>query len=296
MKTRSFRSTDLARMGACLLAILASSAAVSRADEFDDKQSGLVNLPLWEVGLFSGVARLPHYLGSDEYKLYVLPLPYLIYRGEFLKVDRDGFKGILFENDQIESGMSVSGNPPVDEDNEAREGMPELEAILEAGPLLKYYLNERHARNPLYISLSARAVIAVDPGPIDMTHEGFKSGLGLTYRNHTWLEEQRISFGLRTTVEFADQECNSYFYDVESAYANASRPAYKSGGGYANFSISATTSKRLSNNWALGSYYRWDSVAGAVFRDSPLVKAENNHIIGVAVIWNIHRSRTRIDR
>lgn len=68
--------------------------------------------PLWEAGLFVGVARLPHYPGSDEYSLYALPLPYIVYRGERVRATREGLAGVLFSSDRVQSTVSAYGNPP----------------------------------------------------------------------------------------------------------------------------------------------------------------------------------------
>ena len=91
-------------------------------------------LSLWEFGLFSGAARVPHYRGSDEYNIYALPFPYFIYRGEIIQASRDGLKGVFYKNNYIETNISLSGNPPVDGNNNARQGMPDLDALFELGP------------------------------------------------------------------------------------------------------------------------------------------------------------------
>ena len=45
-------------------------------------------LPLWEAGLGVAGISFPDYRGADERQYYLLPMPYLVYRGEFLKADR----------------------------------------------------------------------------------------------------------------------------------------------------------------------------------------------------------------
>jgi len=270
--------------------MLAMGFASLQAEEPDAHQKDPSAKPLWEVGLFSGAARLPNYRGSDEYSLYVLPLPYLIYRGEFFKADREGFKGVFWKNDRIETGLSLSGNPPVDEDNEAREGMPDLGAIIEFGPMLQYFITDRKNPNPLFMTVAARAAISVEKDTLNMDYQGLIGELKTIYRNRSWLEEQGVSLGVSAGIDFADQGYNSYFYDVAPIYATASRPAYRAEGGYAGFSFSMNAQKKITDNWALGTYYRWDNISGAVYRDSPLVKTENNHIIGCALIWTICRS------
>ena len=280
---------------ACILfaAALAASSPNARADDIAGEENGTGELPLWEVGLFGGAGRLPHYRGSDEYKTYFLPLPFFIYRGEVFRANREGVKSIFWENDRLETGLSMSGNPPVDDDNLAREGMPELGAIGEIGPMLKGYLRERRHPNPFYAVAAVRMAISADPDNFHTAHEGFRGDVRLVYRNYTRLEKWKVVFGLNAAVDFADAEGQRYFYEVEPDYATSERPAYSPHGGYSGFSLSANATKSLNSRLKLGVYYRWDNLAGSSYEDSPLVMTENNHIVGAALIWNIHRSEKK---
>jgi hypothetical protein len=67
------------RRAAVAVAVLAAAAPLAQADQ-----------PLWEAGVGVGVLRLPHYRGSDQSHTWVLPVPYFVYRGEFLRADREG--------------------------------------------------------------------------------------------------------------------------------------------------------------------------------------------------------------
>lgn len=279
-----------------ILLILLTGVATVQADEFEETEQNSVDHPLWEVGLFNGVARLPHYRGSDEYKLYVVPLPYLIYRGKTFKADRDGVKGIFWKSDRFETGLSLSGNPPVPNENEARHGMPDLGAILELGPMLKYFITERDNPDPFILTAAARAAFSVDTGTVNIGYQGLRGGLKAVYRNRTWLQDQGVTLGVSASLDFAGREYNNYFYEVEPVYATVDRPAYRADAGYAGFSISMNASKKISDHLAVGTYYRWDNLSGAIYRGSPLVKTENNHIFGVALIWKIHRSETTVQR
>lgn len=83
--------------------------------------------PLWEAGLGVGAATFPDHPGSDRTQTYVLPAPYFVYRGEFLKADRDGLRGRFFNSDRIELNLTMGASAPVDStDNAARQGMPDL--------------------------------------------------------------------------------------------------------------------------------------------------------------------------
>ena len=109
-------------LAALLLAALAPSA---RAEP----------KPKWELGAGATVLRLPDYRGSDESRGYVYPLPYFVYRGEFLRLDREGLRGVLIESDRVEFDLSLFGSLPVDSSkNLARAGMPDLDPVLEIGP------------------------------------------------------------------------------------------------------------------------------------------------------------------
>ena len=245
--------------------------------------------PLWEAGLFNGAVRYPDYRGSDEYTAYILPLPYFIYRGELIRINREGVKGIFWSNDRIETALSLSGWPPVNKDNKARQGMPEIGAIAEIGPGIKIFIREREAEDPLYIKAGVRAAVSAD-NDLSVAYRGLRGDAKLVYRNRTWLKDQKIKLGLAAGVSFANRAYTDFLYGVDPIYATATRPAYSADGGYAGFNASAYAVKKLNDRWLVRAYYRWDNLSGTAFADSPLVKTENNHIVGIALTWRIFES------
>ena len=247
--------------------------------------------PLWEAGVFVGAIRLPHYRGSDETSVFALPIPYFIYRGEIIRSSRDGVKGVFWSNDRIETALSFTGYPPVDKDNKAREGMPEIGAILEMGPGLKFFLSERETPNPFYVKAGVRAAVSIATDDLDIAYEGIRGDVKLIYRNTALLAEQQVELSTFVGVDFANREYNSLYYDVETAYVTETRSAYRSGSGYSGFHFSLSASKRLNDRWAIGAYYRWLNLSGTAYADSPLVKEENNHIIGCALICKLFQSK-----
>lgn len=102
-----------------LLAFLILACAVPAVAEEIPK-------PLWEIGLAGGIFTIPQYVGSDQRYTLPLGLPYLIYRGEILRADRDGVRGRLFEADGLSLDLSFSFGLPVRNSNDARRGMPAL--------------------------------------------------------------------------------------------------------------------------------------------------------------------------
>ncbi len=251
-------------------------------------------LPLWEVNLLNGFIRLPHYRGSDEYNIYAFPLPYLVYRGKILKADREGLKGVFRESEFFETGLSLDGSPPSYQKNQAREGMSDIGAIVEIGPMIRFFAAGRERLQPLHLITAIRMAISVDPADLSTNARGVRGEIKAVYRNRTLFEN--ASFGMSAGMDFADRAYNGYFYDVAPDDVTASRPAYRSQGGYAGFSLSLNGQKEIGDRWSLGGYYRWDNLSGSIFRDSPLVKTENNHIFGCALILNLSRSERTVVR
>src|SRR3970040_73885 len=137
----------------CALAVSAPAAAEA--------------LPLWELGVGVGAFALPDYRGSDEGRGYVLPVPYAVYRGEFLKADRHGIRGELFESERVELNLSVAASLPVNSSrNAARAGMPDLDPSAELGPRRELALwRSSDGRDLLDLRLPLRAAFTLESSP-----------------------------------------------------------------------------------------------------------------------------------
>ena len=121
-------------------------------------------LPLWEAGLGGTALLLPDYRGSDEYRWYFLPIPYLVYRGDILKIDREKISGLLFKTNRLQLDMSFNGSTPVDSaKNKARQGMPDLDPTFEMGPSLQVMLAENKTLEyKITLTFPIRAVFSTD--------------------------------------------------------------------------------------------------------------------------------------
>jgi outer membrane scaffolding protein for murein synthesis (MipA/OmpV family) len=83
---------------------------------------------------------------------------------------------------------------------------------------------------------------------------------------------------------YGSERSHDYFYSVAPRYATADRPAYDADAGYGGSQFLMSVSRRYSKYW-LGAFVRWDSLNGAVFADSPLVKSESYFAAGVGFAW-----------
>ena len=220
----------------------------------------------------------------------MLPIPYLEYRGEILKADDRRYRGLL--GDRIELEFSLSGSPPA-KDNEARRGMPDLDATLEIGPSLNIALfRSKNGAEKLELRLPVRTVIATDLSHFRHIGWIFQPNLSLDFKN--FLGNRGWNLGLQGSLVYSDRRNNQYFYAVDPIFVNADRPAFNPGGGYGGLNLLAAVSKRFPSYW-VGAFAKWDSVAGAVFADSPLVKTRSNLSGGLGIAWILGASSAKVE-
>ncbi|NMG16226.1 MipA/OmpV family protein [Aromatoleum bremense] len=248
--------------------------------------------PLWELGAGVGVLQFPAYRGSDENRVFVLPVPYVIYRGEFLKADRRGLRGTFFDTERVELSLSLAASPPASsEDVDVRAGMEDLEPTVEIGPSLDVRLwQSADERRKLRVRLPLRVGLTVESHP-ESTGWQFTPQLNLDWRDPAGMDGWTL--GLVAGPVFGDRRQHRYFYGVDVRDATVTRQVYDAQGGYAGTQFLAALSKRFPGGW-VGAFVRYDTLAGAVFLDSPLVTSRNYFAAGFAVTWLIDESSQRV--
>lgn len=249
--------------------------------------------PLWEFGLGVGALGFADYRGADTASVYPVPVPYFVYRGRFLQADRDGIRGLFLRSERIEVNLSVNATTPVRSSNRGlRAGMPSLRPTIEMGPSIDVHLwRTAQARYQLDLRLPLRSAFTLEAAPrrvgwlftptlnLDVADPGGHVGWNL---------------GLLLGPVFAERRYNDYFYTVNSEQALPTRPAYRACGGYAGSQFIVSASKRFEQRWA-GAFLRYDSLAGASFADSPLVRTQRYWSAGIGIAWMIGRSSRRVD-
>ena len=242
--------------------------------------------PLLEYGLGVGAVAFEDYRGSNSAHVYPLPIPYLVYHGKFLKSDREGVRGTLFNQDRVELNLSVNATTPVRNDRE-RNGMPDLRSTLELGPSLELHLlRSDDARIKFDLRMPLRAAFTVEASP-RMIGWTFTPRFNLDVADPFGFTGWHL--GLLTGPLFADRRYHDYFYSVAPQFATASRPQFTAQGGYAGTQTLAALSKRYPKLW-VGAYMRYDTLAGAAFVDSPLVQRKSYWTGGFGFAWMIRKS------
>jgi outer membrane scaffolding protein for murein synthesis (MipA/OmpV family) len=250
--------------------------------------------PLWEAGLGLAVIDFPDYRGSDERQTFILPLPYLIYRGEILQADRDGARGKFFRSERLELDLSFNGSIPVDSsDNGARSGMPDLDPTLEVGPSLKANLLRDRAREiDVGLTLPVRTVIATDFSHTHNVGWTFEPRVDVDFRD-TWLGEG-WNVGVGAGPLFGDKRVHNYFFGVPAQFAAPGRPAYVADSGYAGMRALIAVSRRFPSFW-FGAFLRADTLAGSVVESSPLVRRRESYAAGFGVTWMLGQSSRMVE-
>jgi len=248
--------------------------------------------PLWEAGLGIGTVTFPDYRGSDEMQTLPVPVPYFVYRGEFLKADREGVRGELFDKRYLELSLSVTASTPVRDDNSARAGMPNLRPTLEFGPSLDVHMWKSKSQDmKLDLVLPVRLPITLESSPQTLGWN-FSPRLNLDIENV--FRQPGWNFGIGIGPEFAASDYHKYIYSVAPQFATANRPAYQARGGYSGTQVVTAISKRFPKYW-VGAYISYQNLHNAAFVDSPLVKQQNYVSAGIGIAWMIGKSKRLVE-
>ena len=255
--------------------------------------AGAEPMPLWEAGAGVGVLVLPDYRGSDESHAYVLPYPYVIYRGDFFKADREGVRAEFLDNDRIKLEVTVGASQPVrSSNNQARQGMPDLNGSFEVGPSLAINLlrsPDRAQRLDLRLPVSTGVTLGGGFRGI-----GWQTSPRLNLDVNDPLGFTGWNLGLAAGPVFQSRKRDAYFYDVPGDYVRPGRPAYRSSGGYAGSQVLGALSKRYERVW-VGAYARADTLKGASFDDSPLARRRTVFSAGIGVAYVFGQSSQTVD-
>lgn len=247
--------------------------------------------PLWELGVGPAMLWLRDYRGASSSHAYPLPLVYFVYRGKFLQSDREGVRGKIFDEKLVALHISLSATPPV-RNAAARSGMPGLRSTVEIGPELDFRLwRSQEERVKLDFLAAARSAITIEAKP---------KAVGWILDPHLTLDIDSPGgltgwkLGLLTGPLFATHHYNDYYYTVAPQYATQERPAYEASAGFGGTQMVMSLTKRFPRYWT-GAYVRYDTLSGASFADSPLVKRNSYWSAGFAVAWMIGRSSQLVE-
>jgi MipA family protein len=227
---------------------------------------------------------MPDYRGSDQYRNYLLPYPYFIYRGDILSIDRERISGHIFKTDRTLLDISLNGSVPVkNADNPDRRGMPDLDPTFELGPSLNItLLEDRQERYKMRLTLPVRAAFSTDFSSV--RYEGWVFHPRLNFDITDVIPGSGLNLGFSAGPMFADRGYHRYYYTIDPAFATAVRAPYDAGGGYSGSDFTVGLNKKMTP-FILNAFVSLDYLKGAAFEESPLVKTETSWMCGFSVSW-----------
>ena len=240
-----------------------------------------------------GTIAFAAYPGADAYSVYPVPVPYVRYRGRFLRADDDGVRGLLVTKEFAEVNISAGGTAPVRSSaTTARAGMPDLKATFELGPSLDIHLwRSVDRRTRLDLDLPVRSAWTLEWPPRAV---GWVSSPRIDIERYSTAPGDGWRFDLEAGPNFATRAYNAYYYDVAPSYATTDRPSYQAHDGFGGSEVAISMSKRFASYW-VGALVAHDWLAGASFFASPLVRSSSSWSMRVGIAWIIGRSSTRVD-
>ena len=245
-------------------------------------------LPLWEIGAVGLATGQSAYPGSSETVSLALAVPYVIYRGEFFRLDRGGagFRAIHRPDFELDIGFSGSLGSRAS-DTVARQGMDDLGTLIEFGPRMRWNLSAPSAPGQWNIELPLRGVF-------DVSNSAAYRGLVLEPElKYSYRGKEGWNWGAGISAIAADQSMQSLLYSVTAAQATASRAAYQAQAGLMALRLSGSLSYPLSSDARLLVFGRVDSVQGAANQASPLVRQNTGTSVGAVLAYTWKQSEAR---
>jgi len=241
----------------------------------------------WELGIGLSVLDIPFYPGSSQSKTYLVPIPHVLYRSENIEVD-NGLQVTFLKTSKIRLDISADFGVPVNsEDSTARQGMPDIDLVIQLGPSIEVTLaGGRFKPSHTRFEFPIRAAVATDFRSTQ--HVGWIFEPRLTYES---LRPEKTGFAylLSGGLRYATEKYNDYYYAVDPEFATPIRPAFDTGDGYSGLFIDAIANWRTSN-LIYFSFVRYQNLSGAVFEDSPLVEQKDYFFVGVGLTWIFARN------
>jgi outer membrane scaffolding protein for murein synthesis (MipA/OmpV family) len=244
--------------------------------------------PLWEVGGVAFGLTQQAWPGASEDVRRAIALPYVLYRGPWLRIDRGAFglRAVKKSDFELDIGFSGSLGSGAN-DTQARRGMPELGTLVELGPRLKWKLGAAPGNGQWRAEIPLRGVFDLSNR---FDHKGLSFEPKLIYEG---LSTSGWRYNASIGAIFADAKLAQTFYEVNSAQATALRPAYAASSGLVAWRLGSTFSRNLSPDLRLFGFARLDTVAGAANERSPLVRQTTGATFGMGVTYNWLRSEQR---
>ena len=186
-----------------------------------------LKLPLFEVGVGAINIDVPYYPGSLRNQNRTLPLFWPIYRGKYFRLDQEGTRAKLTNKELYEVGISAGFSFPVkNNDVDVREGMNDINYVVEIGPRIIYRIISDSSWQKLNFNLSIRSAFEINDKNLRSKNIGVSGGSNLSY----WIylnKDKSASLFTNIGILFGDKKYNDFYYGVSNRYETSSRLTFQ---------------------------------------------------------------------
>jgi len=244
--------------------------------------SALAEKSQWELGIGLSVLDIPFYPGSSQSATYIVPVPHVLFRSQRLELD-NGLQATFLRTSKLRIDLSAGFGVPVNsEESTVRQGMPDIDLVLQIGPSVEVTLaGGRFKPSHTRFELPLRMAVATDLRSAQQVG---------------WILEPRLSFETRRPqktgfayllsggLRYATENYHDYYYQVDAAFATPLRPEFDARQGYGGLFADAIANWRT-NHLIYFAFVRYQNLKGAAFVDSALVEQTDYVFIGAGVTW-----------
>lgn len=282
------------RIAALAATLFAAAGPVAAQSALFGMETTDDTAPLWEASILAAGGYVAHYPAASEGQFKALPVPFLIYRGDNLRIGDDGFIRARKEmaDGRLELDIGLDGSFDVDsKDNKARQGMPDLDLLIEAGPKVTWHFNAKQDEVQVDLGVEVRAVIATRF--IGFDYEGISVNPELSWFDRSLGGTKLRGYAAIGPV-FGFDGVNDYFYGVDAAYATATRRTYKADDGYIGTKSTLGLAYPVNDRLLVFGAAQVGYYGGSANEDSPLFRDKTNYSVGAGVRWSFWQSEARV--
>jgi outer membrane scaffolding protein for murein synthesis (MipA/OmpV family) len=243
--------------------------------------------PLVELGVFGVGGTFPDYPASAQNHFHALPLPYIIYRGEYFQLAPNSVRGIIVNTDRMSFDVSASGAFNSSHNDVARKGMPGLDDMGQIGPRFNFLLTHDAGYAKIDIELPVRAVFSTDFKSV--AYRGVVAAPELAYTHADFMGwGGRLKFGFGP--EFASARLMDYFYAVAPQFVVPGRPQYNATGGYLGSRAELSYRYPIGSRASIIGLVAPELYSGAANESSPLFKKQFGMSAALAFSYSLYGS------
>lgn len=289
--------------GLVALLLMVASADLLMAGETETALGGkplefkTISKPQWEFGVAAAALKVPAYPASAEKSERQFFVPWFVYRGDKVRLQDGGLKLIALQNSRVTIDVSISASLNADsEEAPLRQGMPNLDYLLELGPRADVRLLDETAedgrRYRLNWSTALRQAVSTDFSSI--TARGPVLGTELRYK-YEGLNDGRTTLSASLGSWWGGEKIMDYFYQVDAAFETPQRATYDARAGYIGSAVGLSVGHEFNRKISAFIGFRLSLFDGAKNGNSPLYEDETNTGVFGGVSWALKESSATID-